>query len=122
MSANELNLIDNNTPLLIEQIAENGDRFDITGFDTAANPASADKQGFCARFGRLNLIFRSKKPVANEPADGITEDALLAVLAKRIQDRARANHCTVLAESLLHIKLARGLLHQSEMRAENPKV
>jgi hypothetical protein len=59
-------------------------RYDALGFNTVYNPA-ADVNGVSARFTRLPIIFQSNPDLpAYMPQDGISTEALLAILADHL--------------------------------------
>ncbi len=62
-------------------------RYDVLGFNTVYNPA-ADVQGTPAHFTRLPIIFQSDpdRP-AHLPQDGVSTEALLAVLVDHLQSQ-----------------------------------
>jgi hypothetical protein len=117
--SSELNLIDVNSPHLIEVSDEQARRFDVTGFDTANNPHNADRQGFQARFGRTTLVFQSHVPKEGETPDGITDEVLFAILEKRLESyNCVIEKCPINSEALLHLQLAHGLIRQRTLRDE----
>lgn len=57
--------------------------YSITGFDTAKNPANAP-DGYASSFGRLPIIFQNG-PIGEVGVNGVTHEALLAILIDRMQ-------------------------------------
>lgn len=86
-------------------------RYDIEGFDTANNRA-VRSGGFVPRFRNLSIIFATDDAAANDVGpDGVTEDALLAILADHLagkQSGPSASHGKQLA--LEYIDRARDVL------------
>jgi hypothetical protein len=85
-------------------------RYDITGFDTANNPAAADEHGYRASFSRLPVVFQNG-PIGEAGANGVTHEALLAILIDRLehfQAGPFANDYN--AAALAHLQSAQGCL------------
>jgi hypothetical protein len=59
-------------------------RYDITGFDTDKNPSAADPQGFKSSFGRCIILFQNG-PVQEAGVNGVSQEALLAILIDRLK-------------------------------------
>ncbi len=59
-------------------------RYDITGFDTASNPAQANAEGYVTSFSRLPVIFQNG-PIKEAGVNGITQEALLAIVIDRLR-------------------------------------
>lgn len=67
-------------------------RYDITGFNTVYNQA-ADTGGAPAHFSRLPVIFSSDPDRPGYlPQDGISTEALLAILADHLQSQQHTPH------------------------------
>lgn len=78
-----------NDVLKIEVLDEPGSggahhAYDITGFDTANNPASCDAQGYRRSFSRMPIVFQNG-PIAEAGVNGVTHEALLAILIDRLE-------------------------------------
>lgn len=63
-------------------------RYIIEGFDTSQNRAVRDG-GFVPRFRDMTIIFNTDDNEYDEMPDGVTIDALLAVLEDHIESRLR---------------------------------
>jgi hypothetical protein len=77
-----------NDRLVIEVTDEPGcgganHRYDITGFDTEKNPSATRPNGYKARFSRLPIIFQNG-PIGDVGVNGVTHEALLAILIDRL--------------------------------------
>jgi hypothetical protein len=97
-------------------------RYDITGFDTKTNPARVGEGGYESSFARLPIVFQNG-PIKEHGVNGVTNEALLAVLIDRMQSfqtgdfrcRENAIALTHLEEALLWLqkrtrdRLARGV-------------
>ena len=59
-------------------------RYDITGFETGANPSREGADGFCANFSRLIVLFQNG-PIKEAGVNGITQEALLAIVIDRLR-------------------------------------
>lgn len=60
-------------------------RYEITGFDTDSNPSKADLEGYCASYSKAVLLFQNG-PLKEASANGVTEQALLAIVIDRLKD------------------------------------
>lgn len=60
-------------------------RYDITGFNTVYNSAAASGGGMPAHFTRLPVIFHTGPKAFDMPLNGVTEEALLAVVIDRLE-------------------------------------
>lgn len=58
-------------------------RYEITGFDTATNPSKENAEGYSHSYSRLVLLFQNG-PIAEAGVNGITHEALLAILVDRL--------------------------------------
>lgn len=87
-------------------------RYDITGFDTENNPsASAGSFGKCS-FSRTILLFQNG-PFNEVGVNGITHEALLAVLIDRLQGFQRGPYRSADNQIALdYLSAARGALHK----------
>ena len=59
-------------------------RYEITGFDTEHNPSREDAQGYCASYSRELILFQNG-PIKEFGVNGITQEALLAIVADRLR-------------------------------------
>jgi hypothetical protein len=59
-------------------------RYEVTGFDTGKNPSYTDKNGYSARFTRLLILFQNG-PIKESEVNGITQEALLAIVIDRLR-------------------------------------
>lgn len=59
-------------------------RYEVTGFDTESNPSRVNAEGYATSFSRLVLLFQNG-PIAESGVNGITHEALLAILIDRLQ-------------------------------------
>lgn len=59
-------------------------RYDIMGFDTEKNPSSVDTIGYKVSFRRTVVLFQNG-PIAEAGVNGITHEALLAILIDRLE-------------------------------------
>lgn len=78
-----------NDVLKIEVLDEPGSgganhRYDITGFDTAENPSAVLADGYKSAFGRSIILFQNG-PINEVGVNGITHEALLAILIDRME-------------------------------------
>ncbi len=78
-----------NEHITVEAVDERGSgnanhRYDLTGFDTEGNPSATAPDGFKAAFSRIPLVFQNG-PVMEAGINGITNEALLAVVIDRMQ-------------------------------------
>jgi hypothetical protein len=98
-------------------------RYDITGFDTKGNPAELGEHGYATSFSRLPIIFQNGPVKEVGGANGISGEALLAIVIDRLRSfqagpfSCRENACalTYLETSLMWLqkrtrdRLARGV-------------
>lgn len=85
-------------------------RYDITGFNTIYNPASRQQ----AQFTRLPIIFSSGQRSIDEPQDGVTEEALLLVIADHLRSRQETpDACLEFKMAQEYVEAAIGLLRNS---------
>lgn len=59
-------------------------RYELTGFDTRDNPSSADAYGYASSFSKQVILFQNG-PIAKSGVNGITQEALLAIVIDRLQ-------------------------------------
>ena len=89
-------------------------RYDITGFDTKGNPSESDSQGWKSSFSRLIILFQNG-PVGTDGngVNGITNEALLAIVADRLRGfQSGPYSCKPNACALTHIEEALHWLQQ----------
>ncbi len=60
-------------------------RYDITGVDTETNPAGTNAEGYKASFSRTVLLFQNGPISKTEDMNGITNEALIAVVIDRMR-------------------------------------
>lgn len=100
-----------NDTLKIEVVDEPGSggahhRYDITGFDTENNPSAATGGWGKASFGRTIILFQNG-PINEVGVNGITHEALLAILEDRLACfQAGPFKCDENARALYHIRQA----------------
>lgn len=58
-------------------------KYEITGFDTSLNPSKMGDNGYTHEFSRLVVLFQNG-PLREVGANGITQEALLAILIDRL--------------------------------------
>lgn len=111
----EHNVNGTNNALKIEVVDQPGAggancRYDITGFDTDTNRSAIHPSGYKASFGRLTVIFQNGPP-AEAGVNGVTNEALLAILAHRLQGfQTGPFPCATNAAALVHIRAALDVL------------
>ena len=59
-------------------------RYDITGFDTDKNPSNVGEHGYRTSCSRIAIIFQNG-PIQEVGVNGISQEALLAVVIDRLQ-------------------------------------
>lgn len=59
-------------------------RYEITGFDTSRNPSSTDRGGYVSSFSRHVILFQNG-PINEVGVNGVTQEALLAIVADRLR-------------------------------------
>ena len=59
-------------------------RYEITGFDTKNNQSSIDRNGYHADFSRMLILFQNG-PIQEAGVNGITQEALLAIVIDRLR-------------------------------------
>lgn len=59
-------------------------RYEITGFDTKNNKSYTDKNGYASSFSRMLVLFQNG-PIQEAGVNGITQEALLAIVIDRLQ-------------------------------------
>lgn len=89
-------------------------RYEITGFDTGTNPSQYDANGYGASFSRSLIIFQNGPiGVDGNGVNGITHEALLAIVADRLRSfQAGPYSCKANACALTHIEEAQHWLQQ----------
>jgi len=86
-------------------------RYEIAGFDTASNPSADDPAGYKSSFTKQVILFQNG-PIAEVGVNGVTHEALLAIVADRLRSfqkgaySSKANAC-----ALTHIEEALHWLH-----------
>lgn len=81
-------------------------RYEITGFDTETNPSSIHPNGYKSRYGRDLIIFQNG-PIKENGVNGITQEALLAVVIDRLRSfQSGPFSCRENAIALTHIEEA----------------
>lgn len=89
-------------------------RYRIEGFDTSQNRAVRDG-GFVPRFRDLSIIFSTPEMSSNDIPDGVTTDAILAIVEDHIRSKLGGPDGSLnqqMAVDLVHN--ARELLEQDE--------
>lgn len=89
-------------------------RYDITGFDTKGNPSAeathGSFKGFRADFSRAVILFQNG-PIAEAGVNGITHEALLAILIDRMEAFQRGPYaCAENADALMSLCNAQNAL------------
>lgn len=59
-------------------------RYEITGYDTEANPSATDKKGFKSSYARTLILFQNG-PVKEAGFNGLSQEALLAIVIDRLR-------------------------------------
>jgi hypothetical protein len=59
-------------------------RYEVTGFDTSSNKSHTDKDGYSASYSRSIILFQNG-PIAEVGVNGLTQEALLAIVADRLR-------------------------------------
>lgn len=84
-------------------------RYDVTGFNTVYNPA-ARQQG---QFTRLPIIFATGDAPVDAPQNGVTNEALLAVVADHLRSQQETPEaCLEYQMAMDYINAALGMLRQ----------
>lgn len=84
--------------------------YSIAGFDTETNPSAVGIMGFKNSFGRMPVIFQNG-PIARAGVNGITHEALLAILIDRLQSFENGPYaCAENARALSHLRMAQDAL------------
>ena len=87
-------------------------RYEITGFDTAANPSSNDSLGYKSSFSRQVILFQNG-PIQEFGVNGITHEVLLAIVADRLRCFQQGPFaCKANEQALTHIEEAQHWLQQ----------
>ncbi len=92
-------------------------RYEISGFQTAYNPANRGQQ-FPAMFANMSIFFHDGPVFADAPLNGVTPESLLAVIADHLQSKLRTPEgCMEMHMAVDNIMLAlSNLSRRSEMR------
>ena len=86
-------------------------RYEITGFDTESNPSTKNSDGYSVSFSRLLVLFQNG-PIAEAGVNGVTHEALLAIVADRLRSFQKGPYsCKANACALTHIEEALQWLH-----------
>lgn len=89
-------------------------RYHIQGFDTSRNRAVRDG-GFVPRFRDLSIIFSSTDSASDDAPDGVTTDAMLAVIEDHIRSRLQGPEGSLNQQMAVDlVRNARELLEQDE--------
>lgn len=105
-----------NEQLRIEVVDDPGSgganhRYDITGFDTESNPSNC-RDGYKISFSRSPIVFQNGPIGPNDKPNGITNEALLAILIDRLQCFQRGPYaCNGNAMALTLLEEAQHWLH-----------
>lgn len=87
-------------------------RYEVTGFDTANNPSNTDRKGFASSYGRMLILFQNG-PINEHGVNGVTQEALLAIVADRLESfQAGPFASDYNAKALEHVKAAQESLLQ----------
>lgn len=77
-------------------------RYDIMGFNTVYNTAADDPSGYPAHFTRLPVIFQNGPLREDVPQNGVTPNALLAVIVDHLQGKQMGPEASPENELALH--------------------
>lgn len=92
----------------------------LQGFDTTSNRA-ARSNGFVPRFRDLSIIFASDDNPVDGVPDGITTDALMAVLTDHLQGQIHESTSSMNKRLALgYLESARDILAQDELYFNQP--
>lgn len=81
-------------------------RYEITGFDTDTNPASVDAGGYKRRYSLETIIFQNG-PIKEVGVNGLTHEALLAIVADRLKSfQAGPYACKANEQALMFVMSA----------------
>lgn len=81
-------------------------RYEITGFDTEANPSRTDRGGYASSYSREIVMFQNG-PIKEFGVNGITGEALLAIEIDRLRGFQKGPFaCRENAIALTHIEEA----------------
>lgn len=87
-------------------------RYEVCGFDTAGNASATDSEGYAASFSRQVILFQNG-PIAEVGVNGVTHEALLAIVADRLRSFQKGPFsCKANACALTHIEEAQHWLQQ----------
>lgn len=90
-------------------------RYDITGFNTVYNSAAANGGGLPAHFTRLPIIFHSGAYQADMPLNGVTPDALVAVIVHHLTGLQNSPEaCMEYQMAKEYLEAAAGMLQQAQ--------
>jgi hypothetical protein len=88
-------------------------RYDITGFDDSTNPSTPECDDIVPG---VTILFQNG-PIAEAGVNGVTHEALLAVLADRLRCfQAGPFACAENAEALAHLESAQEILQRRTKR------
>src|SRR5882672_2353512 len=59
-------------------------RYELTGFDTEANPSKTDPKGFASSFSKQVILFQNG-PIPTKGVNGVTHEVLLAIVQDRLE-------------------------------------
>lgn len=84
-------------------------RYDVTGFNTVYNPAARQQ----AQFTRLPIVFATGEAPIDAPANGVTNEALLAVVADHLRSQQNSPEaCLEFQMAMEYVNAALGMLLQ----------
>lgn len=91
-------------------------RYEIIGFDTGNNPSRIGAGGYEINYSRTVILFQNG-PINEVGVNGLTHEALLAILADRLRGFQSGKYaCDENASALSHIAAAQSIL-QSRTKA-----
>jgi hypothetical protein len=76
-------------------------RYEITGFDTATNPSNRDAQGYGSSHSRFLILFQNG-PIKEAGVNGLTHEALLAIVIDRLRSFQAGPYHSNWNQSALH--------------------
>ena len=87
-------------------------RYEVTGYDTKTNPSSVDRAGYESSHSRTLILFQNG-PINEAGVNGLTQEALLAIVADRLRSFQKGPFsCKANACALTHIEEAQHWLQQ----------
>lgn len=87
-------------------------RYDITGYDSKSNPSAIAPDGYESSHSRTIILFQNG-PISEAGVNGVTHEALLAILADRLRSFQKGPFsCKANACALTHIEEAQHWLQQ----------